>query len=95
MALFVLSVVISQATGGAMSCAISLLLGYKPEHAIKQHRGIHQCPTLSPLCDLYFLRKQKMKWNCLNSNKASNSHERFLGGTPMKHTVALSLLCSD
>lgn len=95
MALPDLSAVISQATGGGVSYAISLLLGYMPEHAIIQHHGIHPYPTHSPLRDLYFLRKQKMKWNCVNAGITSNSHERFLGGMPRKYSVALSVLCSD
>lgn len=86
MALSVLSAAISQATGGGVSYAINLLLGYMPEHAIIQHRGI---PKHSPLCDLHFLRKKKMKCNCLNAGITSNSHERFLGEKPRKYMFRL------
>ena len=86
MALAVLSVVISKATAGGVSSAISLLLGCMPVHAIIQYSGMHPYTMHSPQCGLYFLSKRKVKSTCINASITSNSQERFLRGMPKKNT---------
>lgn len=60
MAMSVLSTVMSQATGGGVFYAISLLLGYMPERTITQHLGMHHTQHAHPCVICTFSENRKL-----------------------------------